>query len=73
MKEDIVPKLQREETDTHPGLINPNTNLGKYKLWSDFNKVSLNFPVFTLFNCAGKGKKKKKKPSQCGSLIMIDD
>lgn len=61
MKEDIVPKLQREETDTHPALINPNTNLGKYKLWSDFNKVSLNFPVFTLFNCAGKGKKEKKK------------
>lgn len=29
MKEDIVPKLQREETDTHPRLINPNTNLVK--------------------------------------------
>lgn len=58
MKEDIVPKLQHVETDTHPGLINPNVNLGKHELWSEFNKVRLNFPVFTLFNCAGRVKKR---------------
>lgn len=72
MKDDIAPKLQHVEAHAHSGLINPNTNLGKYKLWSEFNKVSLNFQVFPLFNGMGGGGE-KKEPYQCGSLIMIDD
>lgn len=76
MKEAIAPKLHHIETDIHTRLINPYAKLGKYKLWSQFNKVSLNFSLYTLFNCRSKKKerkKEKKEPYQCASLIMIDD
>lgn len=76
MKTDIAHKLRHMKTDiythTHTRLINPYTKLGKYKFWSRFNKVSFNFSLYTLFNCAGA---KKKSPINVLRLLWltIDD
>lgn len=74
MKEDIVPKLQCEETDTHPRLINSNTNLVK-KLNCGLNltKSVLTFQ-FLLYLTAEKGRKKQKHINAVPLLwLTIDD